>query len=301
MEHAPEVVRRECAGGVILRRRSAIVELLVVYTLQFSDPSLPRGGCWEGETARGCAEREIREETGYEVALSDAPAVVRSRLDSYPPVVEQTTHFFAGRPTGGGPEQRTASVITQVAWLPLRQARLELRRPDELAALGECEGRVSLEPYVLIDADACPRPCLHTAARLAGSKGWRLLTVASFHHRVDAGPETEHVVAGDEPGAADLVVANRILRGDIVVTQDWGLAALALGRGGAALSPSGRIYTRGNIGFLLEERHTKARLRRAGGRTRGPAPRHRADDRRFEAALSRLMEGTGTGSAGADP
>jgi len=85
-------------------------------------------------------------------------------------------------------------------------------------------------------------------------------------------------------------VVNNTSRGDIVVTQDWGLAALVLGKGAFAISPSGRIFSEDNIDFLLEERSLKAKFRRAGGRTKGPSARTREDDRRFQESFLLLVK-----------
>lgn len=114
-----------------------------------------------------------------------------------------------------------------------------------------------------------------------------MLTVASVDHQID---NKDHVVVGKGSDAADLAVINNTARGDIVVTQDWGLAALILGKGAAALSPSGRIYSNHDIDFLLEERSLKAKYRRGGGRTKGPPARTGEDDDKFEKSFLRLLE-----------
>jgi len=146
---------------------------------------------------------------------------------------------------------------------------------------------------VIVDADACPRGAMSIMRRLQQTYGYRLITVASFHHVLADDQATgvrEHVVVGDAPDEADLAVANRAKKGDIVVTQDWALAALALGKGAAAISPTGLIYEPEKLDFLLEERHVKAKFRRGGGRTKGPKPRSQEDDRRFERNFRRLVE-----------
>ncbi|MEW6523982.1 MAG: DUF188 domain-containing protein [Bacillota bacterium] len=147
-----------------------------------------------------------------------------------------------------------------------------------------------MEACLLVDADACPRACLDIARTLARAHGWPVVTVSSFHHDLAGLAGVQHVAVSDEPEATDLALANRVRPGDIVVTQDYGLAALALGKRAAALSPGGRVYTAGNIDFLLAERHIKAKYRRGGGRTRGPAARTGVDDARFQHALQRLLE-----------
>lgn len=140
---------------------------------------------------------------------------------------------------------------------------------------------------LIVDADACPRGAMDVMRRLQREYGYQLVTVASFNHNIEG---TNHVIVGDGSDEADLAVANRTRRGDIVVTQDWGLAALVLGKGAACLSPGGHVYTPDRIEFQLDERHVKAKHRRGGGRTKGPRARTDADDERFERALRRLLE-----------
>jgi len=140
---------------------------------------------------------------------------------------------------------------------------------------------------ILIDADACPRDALASSLALGKEYGIPVWTVASFKHDITS---DRHITVGDAPQETDIKVANLAGPGDIVVTQDWGLAAVVLGRGARALSPSGRIFSAETIDFLLEERDIKARYRRAGGRTPGPARRTPADRRRFVSSLRRLLE-----------
>jgi len=140
---------------------------------------------------------------------------------------------------------------------------------------------------VVVDADACPRSCLQILQKHKQRWNYRLLTVASVDHQIDS---ADHIMVGRGSDSADWAVINNTARGDIVVTQDWGLAALVLGKGAHALSPSGRIYEQQNMDFLLEERFWKAKHRRAGGRTKGPAARTTEDDQRFERSFLRLLE-----------
>lgn len=140
---------------------------------------------------------------------------------------------------------------------------------------------------VLVDADACPRSVLRVLQSLQPEYGYQLVTVASFHHHIE---HAQHVTVGDEPEAADLAVANRARPGDVVVTQDWGLAALVLGKGAHCLSPRGRVLGPENIEFLLHQRHLQAKHRRGGGRSRGPRARQKDDDLRFQRALRRVLE-----------
>jgi len=139
---------------------------------------------------------------------------------------------------------------------------------------------------IVVDADACPKAVLEICLRLGKAHGVEVWTVASFNHRIEG---EHHLVVGDAPQEADMKVLNISRAGDVAVTQDWGLAAMLLGRGVRCLSPSGQVYSDEKMDFLLEERSMKAKFRKAGGRTRGPAARTNEDDQRFEKALLRLL------------
>ena len=90
--------------------------------------------------------------------------------------------------------------------------------------------------------------------------------------------------------ALDISLINLCRRGDIVVTQDYGVAALALGKGARAIHQSGRRYTDENIDGLLMERHLAKKARRNGKHhLKGPAKRTEEDDRRFAESFERLV------------
>jgi uncharacterized protein YaiI (UPF0178 family) len=110
--------------------------------------------------------------------------------------------------------------------------------------------------------------------------------VASFNHSIDS---DHHVVVGNDPQEADIKIINLTEEKDIVVTQDWGLAAVVLGKGARCLNPAGKEFSPDKIEFLLEEREVKSKIRRSGGRTKGPKKRTSEEDQRFEACLKRIL------------
>ena len=140
---------------------------------------------------------------------------------------------------------------------------------------------------ILVDADACPKSVLQICLDAGARFNVPVWTVASFNHNILS---DHHVVVGDSSQETDIKVINLALPGDIAVTQDYGLAAMLLGKGLSCLSPHGNEYTESRIQFLLEEREAKAKFRRGGGRTRGPKKRSEADDRRFAACLERILQ-----------
>jgi uncharacterized protein YaiI (UPF0178 family) len=139
---------------------------------------------------------------------------------------------------------------------------------------------------ILIDADACPRSVLQICIRLGRKYNIPVWTVASFNHHI----ESDHpIVVGDDFQEADMKIMNLTEAGDVVVTGDWGLAAMVMGKGAKSLNPTGREFHPEKIEFLLEEREVKAKFRRGGGRTRGPKKRTLVEDRRFESCLEKIL------------
>ncbi len=140
---------------------------------------------------------------------------------------------------------------------------------------------------IVVDADACPRSSLRVCVKAGREYGISVWTVASFHHRIES---DHHVVVGDDSQEADIKIMNMTDEGDMVITQDWGLAAMVLGKGARCLTPTGREFRSDSIDFLLEEREVKSRFRRGGGRTKGPRKRTIEDDQRFETCLKQSLK-----------
>ncbi|MCY0870487.1 MAG: DUF188 domain-containing protein [Firmicutes bacterium] len=150
---------------------------------------------------------------------------------------------------------------------------------------------------IWIDADACPRSALRAARAVAAGRGIELITVSTWRHELDT---PGHIEVDAAPQATDLAILARMSPGDVVITQDYGLAALVLARQGRALTPSGLLFTGDNIDVLLAARADSARLRQArrsrrqdvsGSRIKSAGPRTAADDRRFAQALAELLSG----------
>lgn len=139
---------------------------------------------------------------------------------------------------------------------------------------------------IIVDADACPRPVLQICRKMAAEYSLQVWTVASFNHNIES---DFHVVVGNASQETDIRLMNLAQAGDVAVTQDWGLAAMLLGKGVRCLTPTGREFSNQNIEFLLEEREAKAKFRRSGGRTKGPHKRKPEDDRVFEISLQRIL------------
>lgn len=90
--------------------------------------------------------------------------------------------------------------------------------------------------------------------------------------------------------AADFAIVERLQPGDVVVTQDIGLAAMVLGKRAAAISPRGRIFQAATIDMELMVRHAEAVHRRAGKRHKGPSPFTDEDREHFVDQLKRVLD-----------
>ena len=141
---------------------------------------------------------------------------------------------------------------------------------------------------IYIDADACP--VTRIAERVAREHNIPVMLLCDTNHVLSSDYSTIKVI-GAEADAVDIALINLCQRGDIVVTQDYGVAALALGKDAKAIHQSGRWYTDENIDSLLMERHmAKVARRSAKHHLRGPAKRTDEDDRCFEESFRRLIE-----------
>ena len=88
----------------------------------------------------------------------------------------------------------------------------------------------------------------------------------------------------------DMYVVNICKSNDVVISQDYGVAAICLGKKAHILNPKGYLYTEENIDRMLEERHISQKIRRAGGRTSNPKKRTSEDDLRLEKSLIKTIE-----------
>ena len=137
-------------------------------------------------------------------------------------------------------------------------------------------GEIKMKIYV--DADACPvKDIIIAESRNANIP---VVLVTSFSHFSNAeqpsGVETIYVDSGAD--AADYRIMKLAAKGDIIVTQDYGLASLGLAKGCTVLHHTGYSYTNENIDQLLQTRYLSAMARKSGKRTKGPKP-FTAEDR----------------------
>ncbi len=135
---------------------------------------------------------------------------------------------------------------------------------------------------IIIDADACP--VVDITVNAAKEQGLECIIVCDNTHSIEKDGATT-VVVDKGADSADCRIANLTEKGDVIVTQDYGLAALVLGKRGKALNQNGLIYTDSNIENLLFTRFIGKKERMAGNRTKGPKKRTAQNDEDFLKAL----------------
>ena len=141
---------------------------------------------------------------------------------------------------------------------------------------------------VLVDADACPVTDIAVSlCRQYSTPCFLLCDTAHEFHRDGA----QTLIFDKGADSVDFALVNRVDAGDIVVTQDYGLASMCMAKGASVLHQDGWLYTADNIDALLFSRHESGKYRRAGGRTKGPKKREKAQDDAFRDALQQMLQG----------
>ena len=142
---------------------------------------------------------------------------------------------------------------------------------------------------VFIDADACPVVSIVENI----SKKYNIpVTLLCDTNHVLTSEYSEVIVVGAGADAADYKLISICHRGDIVVSQDYGVAAMALGKGAFAIHQSGKWYTNDNIDQMLMERHLNKKARRSSHKNyiKGPKKRTEEDDERFTQSFEKMIK-----------
>lgn len=139
---------------------------------------------------------------------------------------------------------------------------------------------------ILVDADACPVKKI--IVNIAKSKNIHVIMLIDTSHEIDDG-YSEVIVVDKSRDSVDFALVNKVEKGDIVVTQDYGVAAMALAKGAKVINQNGLIYSDKNMDKLLFERHLSQKVRRSGGRIAGSSKRTIEQDKKFEEAFKFLL------------
>lgn len=141
---------------------------------------------------------------------------------------------------------------------------------------------------IYVDADACP---VITIVEQVAKKNQIPVTLLCDTNHVLRSNYSEVKVIGAGADAVDFALISMCKKYDIVVTQDYGVAAMALGKGAYAIHQSGKWYTNENIDRMLLERHLAKKTRRTKSKNhlKGPGKRTKEDDQRFRESFEKLI------------
>lgn len=141
---------------------------------------------------------------------------------------------------------------------------------------------------IYIDADGCP--VVKQTLKISKQFHIPCVIICDTAHRIEyEGAET--IVVSQGADSVDFRLVNLIGNGDVVITQDYGLAAMCLGKNAIVLHQDGKQYTEDNISGLLAFRAIGKKIRQSGGRTKGMPKRTVQQDLDFESVLVELLEG----------
>ncbi len=139
---------------------------------------------------------------------------------------------------------------------------------------------------ILVDADGCPVKSI--IVKVAKKYQLPVIMFSDTSHLIDDG-YSKVIVVGKGYDSADFALINNVDKGDIIVTQDYGVATMVLSKGAYAINQNGLIYTNENMDRLLFQRYLSQKVRKAGGRTSNPKKRKKEDNERFEKSLRDLL------------
>lgn len=141
---------------------------------------------------------------------------------------------------------------------------------------------------IYVDADACP--VVKIVENIAMEYGIPVILLCDTNHIINS-EYSEVIIVGAGADAVDFKLISLCNKGDIVVSQDYGVAAMALGKQAYAIHQSGKWYTNENIDQLLMERHLAKKARRSNSRNhlKGPRKRTDEDDKRFAESFRKLI------------
>ena len=153
---------------------------------------------------------------------------------------------------------------------------------------GKAEKEI-MKMQIFVDADACP--VVGIVETIAEKYNISTTLLCDTNH-VLYSDYSEVIVVGAGADAVDYKLISICHKGDVVVSQDYGVAAMALGKGAYAIHQSGKWYTNENIDQMLMERHLNKKARRSSHKNhmKGPRKRTEEDDVRFAQSFEKLIQ-----------
>lgn len=140
---------------------------------------------------------------------------------------------------------------------------------------------------ILIDGDGCP--VIDIVISVGKKFNMDIIIMCDTSHIFNKeGAKT--MVFSKGADSVDFALINTVQKEDIVITQDYGLAAMAINKAKYVINQNGLIYNNENIDRLLYSRHISKKIRNSGGRVKGPKKRTKEDDINFERVLTQICE-----------
>ena len=146
----------------------------------------------------------------------------------------------------------------------------------------------SYDIHIFVDADACP--VVSIVENIADKYSVPVTLLCDTNHVLQS-DYSDVIVVGAGADAVDYKLISICHKGDIVVSQDYGVAAMALGKGAYAIHQSGKWYTNDNIDRMLMERHLNKKARRASRKNhiKGPKKRTSEDNEHFSESFEKMI------------
>ena len=140
---------------------------------------------------------------------------------------------------------------------------------------------------ILIDGDGCP--VVDLTIKISRKFNIEVIIMCDTSHIFNKdGAKT--MVFSKGADSVDFALINLLKKDDIVITQDYGLAAMAINKASYVITQNGLLYSNENIDRLLYSRHVSKKIRKSGGRTKGPKKRTKEDDLNFERTLTEICD-----------
>lgn len=141
---------------------------------------------------------------------------------------------------------------------------------------------------IYIDADACP--VIAQAEKIAEKYNIKTVLISDTNHILKSG-YSEIITVDKGADSADFFIVNKCSKNDIVISQDYGVAAMALSRGAYPINQNGKWYTNENIDSMLMSRHITKMMKKSKAKShiKGPKKRDKADNKAFMESLERLI------------
>ena len=140
---------------------------------------------------------------------------------------------------------------------------------------------------VFIDADGCP--VVNETVMLCREFKKECIIICDTSHRIEK-DVVQTIVVEKGSDSTDFKLVNMLKIGDLAITQDYALAAMALSKGARVINQNGMEYTNANIDSLLMQRFIAKKVRNAGGRLKGPSKRTKEQTESFVKKLREILE-----------